>query len=41
GIVGVVAPYAMGRRAHPEPPPEEIEVEEPPPVKIRETAAEG
>jgi len=41
GIVGVVAPYVMGRRAHPEPPPEAIEVEEPPPVKIRETAAEG
>jgi branched-chain amino acid transport system permease protein len=40
GIVGVIAPYAMGRRAHPEPPPEEIEVEEPP-AKIRESAAEG
>jgi branched-chain amino acid transport system permease protein len=40
GIVGVVSPYAMGRRAHPEPPPEEIEVEEPPPEKIRESAAE-
>ena len=41
GIVGVIAPYAMGRRARPEPPPEEIEVEEPPPAKIRESAAEG
>ena len=38
GIVGVIAPYAMGRRARPEPPPEEIEVEEEevPSEKIRE-----
>jgi len=41
GIVGVIAPYAMGRRARPEPPPEEIEVEEPPPEKIREAAGQG
>jgi hypothetical protein len=30
----------MGRRARPEPVPEEIEIEEAPPEKIRETAAE-
>jgi hypothetical protein len=39
GIVGVIAPYAMGRRARLEPVPEEIEIEEAPPAKIRETAA--
>ena len=41
GIVGVLAPYAMGRRARPEPPPEEIEVEEAQVEKIREAAGEG
>jgi branched-chain amino acid transport system permease protein len=40
GIVGVIAPYAMGWHARPEPVPEEIEIEEAPPEKIRETAAE-
>src|SRR3954453_23840553 len=35
GIVGVIAPYAMGRRARPEPVPKEIEVEEAPPAPKR------
>jgi branched-chain amino acid transport system permease protein len=35
GIVGVIAPYAMGRRARPEPVPEEIEIEEAPPAPKR------
>src|SRR5438067_3827275 len=41
GIVGVIAPYAMGRRTRPEPVPEEIEVEEAPPPNIRDVAGEG
>jgi hypothetical protein len=41
GIVGVIAPYAMGRRARSEPLPEEAELEEAPPAKIREVAGEG
>jgi branched-chain amino acid transport system permease protein len=35
GIVGVIAPYLMGRRARPEPPPGEIEIEEEPPAPKR------
>jgi len=35
GIVGVLAPYALGRRARSEPPPEEIEIEEAPPAPKR------
>jgi branched-chain amino acid transport system permease protein len=41
GIVGVVAPYAMGRRARPEPPPEEVQVEEHDVEKLRQAAGEG
>jgi len=41
GIVGVVAPYAMGRRAHPEPPPEAVEVEEAEVDKLRDVAGES
>jgi branched-chain amino acid transport system permease protein len=41
GIVGVVAPYAMGRRARPEPPPEELQVEEHDVEKLRQAAGEG
>ena len=41
GIVGVVAPYAMGRRARPEPPPEEVQVEEHEVEKLRQAAGEG
>ena len=41
GIVGVIAPYAMGRRARGEPPPEAIEVEEAEVEKLREVAGEG
>jgi branched-chain amino acid transport system permease protein len=41
GIVGVLAPYALGRRARAEPPPEEIQVEEEHVEKLREAAGEG
>jgi branched-chain amino acid transport system permease protein len=41
GIVGVVAPYAMGRRARPEAPPEEVQVEEHDVEKLRQAAGEG
>jgi len=41
GIVGVVAPYAMGRRAHAEPPPEAVEVEEAEVDKLRDVAGES
>ncbi|HEY4472848.1 MAG TPA: branched-chain amino acid ABC transporter permease [Stellaceae bacterium] len=41
GIVGVVAPYAMGRRARPEPPPEAVQVEEHEVEKLRQAAGEG
>jgi branched-chain amino acid transport system permease protein len=41
GIVGVIAPYAMGRGARPEPPPEEIQVEEHEVEKLRQAAGEG
>jgi branched-chain amino acid transport system permease protein len=41
GIVGVVAPYAMGRRARSEPPPEEVQVEEHDVEKLRQAAGEG
>jgi branched-chain amino acid transport system permease protein len=40
GIVGVIAPYAMGR-ARAAPPPEEIEVEAAQLEKLREAAGEG
>ena len=41
GIVGVIAPYAMGRGARPDPPPEEIQVEEHEVEKLRQAAGEG
>jgi hypothetical protein len=41
GIVGVIAPYAMGRRARPEPPPEAVQVEEHEVEKLRQAAGEG
>jgi branched-chain amino acid transport system permease protein len=41
GIVGVIAPYAMGRRTRAKPPPEAIEVEEAEVEKLREVAGEG
>jgi branched-chain amino acid transport system permease protein len=41
GIVGVVAPYAMGRRARGEPPPEAVEVAETEIEKLRDVAGEG
>jgi branched-chain amino acid transport system permease protein len=41
GIVGVIAPYATGRRARSEPLPEEAELEEVPPAKISKVAGEG
>ena len=41
GIVGLIAPYAMGRRVRTEAPPEEVEVEEAEVEKLREAAGEG
>jgi branched-chain amino acid transport system permease protein len=41
GIVGVIAPYAVGRRDRAEPPAEEIEVEAAQLEKLREAAGEG
>jgi branched-chain amino acid transport system permease protein len=42
GIVGVIAPYVMGRRTRSEPPPEEVELEEePPPRKVPEPASQA
>jgi len=41
GIVGVVAPYAMGRRARAEPPPEAVAVEEAEVDKLRDVAGES
>jgi branched-chain amino acid transport system permease protein len=41
GIVGVIAPYVMGRRARPEPPAEEVQVEEHEVEKLRQAAGEG
>jgi branched-chain amino acid transport system permease protein len=41
GIVGLVAPYAMGRRARPEAPPETVEVGEAEVEKLRQAAGEG
>ena len=41
GIVGVIAPYAIGSRARSEPLAEDAEVEEVPPAKLREVAGEG
>src|SRR5260221_8049117 len=41
GIVGVIAPYAMGWHARSDPLPDEAELEEAPPAKIRKAAGEG
>jgi branched-chain amino acid transport system permease protein len=41
GIVGVISPYVMGRRARSEPPPEEVEIDDmPAPQRIPEPASE-
>src|SRR5258708_28513223 len=41
GIVGVIAPYAMGRRARSEPLAEAAALEEAPPAKLRDVAGVG
>jgi branched-chain amino acid transport system permease protein len=38
GIVGVLLPYAMGRRARSAPPPEEIEIDEEAPPALKQVA---